>query len=123
MVSGSCPSGDIPANATRVFQALPVIGVDLVAVAMTLGDSGLAIDLGDRDPARIGLVGAQAHGAAEVAAWRRGCSSCVAAHPFGHQPDDGFGGRAEFGRVGAWEAGQWRATSITASCMPKQMPR
>ena len=107
----------------RGFELVAVAHVDLVAVAVALGDAGRAVDLGDL--AALGehrLIGAEPHRAAEIAvdlaAFAARCP-----HPFGHQADHRLLGRAELGRARAFDAGQSRAASITAICMPKQMPK
>ena len=77
-----------------------VPGIDLVAVAVALGNLGRAVvDL--RYPAaalKDRRIGAEAHGAAEIAL-DTASLELVALHPLGHQTDDRFGGRTEFGRV------------------------
>src|SRR6516225_9766735 len=77
-----------------------VPGIDLVAVAVALGNLGRAVvDL--RYPAAAledRRIGAEAHGAAEIAV-DAASLELVALHPLGHQTDHRFGGRTEFGRV------------------------
>src|SRR6266404_4854493 len=77
-----------------------VPGIGLVAVAVALGNLGRAVvDL--RYPAaalKDRRIGAEAHGAAEIAL-DTASLELVALHPLGHQTDDRFGGRTEFGRV------------------------
>src|SRR5215468_5296427 len=77
-----------------------VAGIDLVAVAVALGNLGRAVvDL--RYPAaalKDRRIGAEAHGSAEIAL-DTASLELVALHPLGHQTDHRFGGRTEFGRV------------------------
>src|SRR5262245_4212734 len=77
-----------------------VAGIDLVAVPVALGTLGGAV-VNLRYPAaalKDGRVGAQPHGAAEIAMQTAGLEF-VALHPLGHQTNHWFGGRTEFGRV------------------------
>src|SRR5215467_13511323 len=88
----------------HVFQAPAVARIDLVAVAMTLGNLRVAID--PCDAAALGehrRVGSEPHGAAEVAALAA-LFELVAAHPLGHQPNHRFLDRTELGRSGAGDA-------------------
>ncbi len=106
-VSGSNPSGETPAKLHALgFQLVAVAHVDLVAVAVPLGDFGVAIDLGDAAAVRkLGLVRAEPHRAAEIAA-SRAHFELVAAHPLGHQANDRLVAGAEFGGIGVLDAGQ-----------------
>src|SRR5688572_15757816 len=89
-----------------LFQLFLVVDVHLVAMAVPLGDRGLAIDVGDR-AARLQdrLVGTEAHGAAEVAAGGA-LLELVAAHPFGHQADHRLRAGTELRRAGVLHADQ-----------------
>src|SRR5438132_13100388 len=77
-----------------------VPGIDLVAVAVALGNLGRAVvDL--RYPAaalKDGRIGSEAHGAAEIAL---GTASPALATlpPLGHQTADPFGGRTGLARA------------------------
>ena len=55
--------------------------------------------------ARLRLIGAEPHGAAEIAAGGA-LLELVAAQPFGQQADDRLRRRAELGRVGVLDAGE-----------------
>ena len=93
----------------RRLQRVAIGDVDLVAVAVALADPGRAVDLGDpafRVEHRV--IGAEPHRAAEIAVGLAPLQ-LVAAHPFGHQPDDRMLARAELGRAGAGQ--------------PREMPR
>src|SRR6478735_4052793 len=88
-----------------LLEAVLVGGVDLVAVAMALGNLGrAAIDLRDAAAAveRRG-IGAETHRAAEIAGLGA-LLELVAAQPFGHQADQRLLGRAELGGVGVLDA-------------------
>src|SRR5579885_3291932 len=81
-------------TAGRRLPAYLVGDVDLVTVAVALADPRGAVDF--RDAAlRIEhrLIGAEPHRAAEIAA-RLALLDFVAAHPFGHQPDNRMRARA-----------------------------
>src|SRR5262245_16691330 len=84
-----------------LLQAVLVGGVDLVAMAVALGNLGrAAIDL--RDPAAAlehGWIGAEPHRAAEVAVLRTPLE-LVAPEPLRHQLVQRLRRRPEFGRVG-----------------------
>src|SRR3546814_5214754 len=54
---------------------------------------------------QVAFIGAETHGAAEVAAGVAGLAQ-VAAHPLGEQADHRFGARSELGRAGALDAGE-----------------
>ena len=125
MISGSRPSGDRPAEAhAGLLQLLAILGVDLVAVAVALGDLRLAVDLGDLAAlGQRGGIGAEPHGAAEVAV-ELALLQLVAAHPFRHQADHRLGRSAPNSVEPAFSMPtRSRAASITAICMPKQMPK
>jgi hypothetical protein len=90
----------------RRLQPVAIAHVDLVAVAVALGDRRGAIDFGDVAAGRqFRLVGADPHGAAEIAA-ALAHLEFVAAHPFGHQPDHRLGRLAELGGAGVRDAGE-----------------
>src|SRR5215472_1455571 len=73
---------------------------------MALADMAAAVDLGDAAVlAQDRVISAQAHGAAEIAA-RLPLLERVAAHPFGHEADDGVLAGSEFGRARALEPRQ-----------------
>src|SRR5262249_13673142 len=77
-----------------------VAGIDLVAVAVALGNLGCAV-VNLRYPAaalKDRRIGAEAHGAAEIAV-HTARLEFVALHPLGHQSDHRLGSRTEFGRV------------------------
>src|SRR4051794_3847504 len=88
--------GGTRADETLVLQPLAQVVVDLVAVAMTLVDDRLVVDLADpRALVELHRVGAQAHRAAKVANL----------FLLGQQIDDRERGlRVELGRVGAVHA-------------------
>src|SRR5208282_3853684 len=87
-------------------EAVLVGGVDLVAMAVALGNLPRVIDLGNARAARKhGRIGAKPHGAAEVAG-DAAFLQLVAFHPFGHQADDGLARCAEFGRVRLLDAAE-----------------
>src|SRR5690606_10722313 len=82
------------------------VDVDLVAVPVALADGVRPVDLGDlRAGLQRRLIGAQAHGAAQVAAGGA-LHPFVALRPFGHQAYDRLLGRTEFGGGRLREAGQ-----------------
>src|SRR5260221_403612 len=90
-----------------ILELALVVDVDLVGGAGALGDArppavDLARPAAARQPRRIG---AQAHGAAEIAAGRA-LLQHVAAHPLGHEPDHRVLARPELGRARAREPGQ-----------------
>src|SRR4029078_13153398 len=65
-----------------------------------------AVELGDLAAlGEHGVVGAEPHGAAEIAV-RLAFLKLLAAHPFGHQPAHGLRCRAELGRARLIEAGE-----------------
>ena len=115
MVSGSTPSGDMPAEAHAVLlEPVLVGGVDLVAVAVAFGDFRRAVDLRDAAAAlERRRIGAEPHGAAEIAVGGA-LLQLVALEPFGHQADHRLRGRAELGRVGLVDAGR--------DCAPPRSP-
>ncbi len=124
-VSGSTPSGDMPEN-TRpaVLQPVLVVDVDLVAVAVALGNVGRAVDLGDLGVLlQRRLVGAEAHRAAEIA----GCDRASAARCPSPTRSSGRPPARSVGPNSVDEAfstpARLRAASMTAICMPKQMPK
>src|SRR5216684_2611984 len=92
---------------TRLLELAHVVDVDLVAVAMALADlRRAAVDLADAAAAREHrLVGAEPHGAAEIAAGLT-LLQHVAAHPLGHEPDHRVLARPELGRARALEPGE-----------------
>ena len=87
------------------LQPVAVVDVDLVAVAVALADLGrCAVDRRTWLPGSSDAgIGAEAHGAAQVAVGLRR-STVVAAGPFGHQADDRVVARPELGRAGALHA-------------------
>ena len=93
------------AHAALLEPAL-IGGVDLVAVAVTLGDFGLAVDLGHPAAAREHRrISAKPHGAAEIAA-HRALLQFVPFQPLRHKADHRLRSRAELGRVGFLDAAQ-----------------
>src|SRR5262249_6534514 len=77
-----------------------VPGIDLVAVAVALGNLGCTV-VNLRYPAaalKNRRIGAKPHGAAEIAMHTAGLEF-VAFHPLGHQSDHRLGSRTEFGGV------------------------
>ena len=105
--------------------AAQIVVIDFVTMAMTLGDLR-AVDLcGQRAGLDRAGLRAQAHGAAEIGIDVALFDLAVVILPFvdqGHHRLLGL--RIEFGAVGARQAGTCRARySITATCMPRQMPR
>src|SRR5579875_127482 len=83
-----------------------VVDVDLVSVAVALADLGGAVDRGHARPGHEPRrIGAEAHGAAEIAVGLA-LLELVALHPFGHQADHRLGAGPELGRARAVEAGQ-----------------
>src|SRR5262249_39261820 len=93
------------AHAALLEPAL-VGGVDLVAVAVTLGDLRAAIDAGDAAATLEHCrIRAEPPGAAEVAA-DAALLQFVALEPFGHQADDRLRRRSELGRVRLGNAAQ-----------------
>ncbi len=123
-VSGSTPSGRCAGEAhADGLEALAIGHVDLVAVAVALLDPRRAVDACDqRVGAKVGGVRAQAHGAAEVAAGHASLQG-VAAEPLGQEADDGLGQGPNSVEPAASIPAMWRAASMTAICMPKQMPK
>ena len=88
-----------------LFEELPIVHVHFVAVAMALGDMGSAIDVGHAAaPRQLGGIGAQPHGAAQVAlsGARLGV---VALDPLGHHANHRLAGRTEFGGGGVLDTG------------------
>src|SRR3546814_17298473 len=86
------------------LQRLAVVDVDLVAVAVTLEDALGPVDLPDPGPGhQVAFIGAETHGAAEVAAGVAGLAP-VAAHPLGEQAAPPLGARSEPGRAGPRKA-------------------
>ncbi len=82
-ISGRMPSGDMPENTSPLrFHPLAVVDVHLVAVAVALADRVAAIACPrTRDPgASTARVGAEPHGAAEIAALARRSISLPRAH-------------------------------------------
>src|SRR5881394_2001036 len=91
------------AHACRL-QPLAVARVHLVAMTVALGDQRAAVDL--RDLAALGQlsrIGPEPHGAAEVAV-ELALLQLVAAHPLGHEADDGLLARPELGGAGLGDA-------------------
>src|SRR6516162_5212906 len=73
-------------------------------MAVALGDLGVAVDLGHTASlGEHGAIGAETHGAAEIAA-RAAPLQLVAAHPFGQQADDRLFAGPKFGRPGILDA-------------------
>src|SRR3984893_6716776 len=99
--------GHAGGDQTSILEFALVVDVDLVAMTVALANAGgAAIDQVDAAPrGQHRLVGAEPHGTAEVAAGAA-LFQHVAAHPFGHQADDGVLARAELGGAGALEPGQ-----------------
>lgn len=88
------------------FQLVLVVDIDFVAVAVTLGNIRVAVDVGNAGIfLQRRLVGAEAHRAAEIAG-SRAFLKLVALDPFRHQADDRLLRRTEFGRGGLLDAGQ-----------------
>ncbi len=83
-----------------LLESAPVMSIDLVAVAVALGDLRCAlINLRHAAPALENCpIGAKPHGAAEIAVHAADLQ-LVAFHPFGHQADHRLGSGAEFGGV------------------------
>ena len=87
------------------LERVAVVDVDLVAVAVALGDVGRAILLGDLAVvAELRLVGPEPHGAAEIGL-RRAPLQPFRAHPLGDEADHRLRGLAEFGGRGRGDAG------------------
>ena len=85
------------------LELVAILGVDFVTVAMAFADLGVAVDGGDfalRIERR--LVGAEAHGAAQVAGLAA-LLQLVALQPFGHQADNWVFGLPELGGACALE--------------------
>src|SRR5581483_4623408 len=81
------------------LKLVAIARVDLVAVAVALGDARRAVDCGDL--AALGehrLVSAEPHRAAERAVLLAPLE-LFAFHPFRHEADDRLLGRAKFGRT------------------------
>src|SRR6202023_1105347 len=79
---------------------------DLVAVAVALGNLGGAVDAPGLAAAQEDRrIGAEPHGAAEVAV-AAAPVQLVALHPFGHQADHRLGSEADLGRIGFPDAAQ-----------------
>jgi hypothetical protein len=101
-----------------LLQRRAVVDIDLVAVAVALADVGRAVDGGDMAVAgQRRFVGAQPHGAAEVAVLAT-LLEALPAHPLGDEADDRLLGLAELGRArapqpcgvpGAFDAGHLHA--------------
>src|SRR4029079_937812 len=86
------------------FERVAIVDVDLVAVAVALADQILAVNrMDDAVAVEPGGIGAQPHGAAEVAAGRALLQSFLA-HPLGDHADDRLGRVAEFGGRGFLDA-------------------
>src|SRR3974390_3402762 len=85
---------------SMLLEAVLIGGIDLITMALPLGDFSLAVYFIDPTAAfEHSRVGAEPHGAAEITA-RAANLQLVSLHPFGHQPDHGMRRSAEFGRVG-----------------------
>ena len=97
-ISGNWPSGDMPEKIRpAVLERIAIVDVDLIAVAVALADHVRAVDRADDAVAvELGRIGAEPHGAAEVAAGGALLQPLLA-HPFGDQADDRLGGLAELG--------------------------
>src|SRR5690242_5946973 len=88
------------------FEPLAIRGVDLVAMAVAFRNLRVAVDLRDtRAFARARGISAEPHRAAEIALLHA-LLELIAAHPFGHQPDDRLVARAELGRSRAFDSGK-----------------
>src|SRR6478672_9999851 len=80
------------------FECVAVMDVDLVAVAVPLADEVLAVDgANDAIAVELGRIGAQPHGAAEVAVGGALLKPLLA-HPLGDHSDHRLRSRAELGR-------------------------
>ena len=88
------------------LQTLAIGDIHLKAVAMPFLDAGRSIDAANqRILGQHGGIGAQAHGAAKVAAGIARLA-LIAAHPIGHQPHHRLGAGAEFGAGGGGDVQQ-----------------
>ena len=88
------------------LQRVAIGHVDLVAVPVAFGDVRGAVDVGNAGALlELGLVGAQPHGAAEIALFLA-LFELAFLHPLGHQADDGLVARAEFSGGGSGHAGE-----------------
>ncbi len=80
--------------------------IHLVPMPVALRDSARPVDGGDvAVGAEHGFIGAQAHGAAEIALGVAALLEAFGAHPFGDQADHGLLRLAEFGAARAFEPG------------------
>src|SRR6516162_390578 len=101
-----------------------VAGIDLVAVPVALGNLGGAV-VNLRYPAaalKDRRIGAKPHGAAEIAVETAGLEF-VALHPLGHQTDHRFGVVPNSVEFASSMPQRLRAASMTAICIPKQIPK
>mmetsp|Transcript_41611 Transcript_41611/g.97732 ORF Transcript_41611/g.97732 Transcript_41611/m.97732 type:complete len:614 (-) Transcript_41611:2309-4150(-) len=98
--------GDGRNDEAGLLQAVQVVLVGLVAMAVALGDDGAVDVTSQRAVLDVGALRAQAHGAAEVGVGIALLDAAVGVLPFVDQRDDGVGrGGVEFGRVGTFQAG------------------
>src|SRR5271165_4495735 len=82
-----------------LFKAALVFRIDLVTVAMALGNLGGAVDsCNPAAPREMRRIGAEPHGTTEVAP-RAARLHLIALEPLGHQANHRLAGRLEFGRV------------------------
>ena len=88
-ISGSSPSGLMPGeDQAALLERVLVVDVDLVAVAVALADRVGAVDrANDAVAVEPRLIGAEPHGAAEIAVGLA-LLQALLAHPFGDQADD-----------------------------------
>ena len=125
MISGRMPSGDMPENthASRL-QAGPKIDVDFVAVAMALLDhAGAVVDRTHQAVlAQHGRIGAKAHRAALRSVSDRRSIWLPRAHSVS-SPTTGVSQGPNSVEDASGSPARLRAASITAICMPKQMPK
>src|ERR1700716_412054 len=91
---------------TRLFEAVAIGDVDLIAMAVPLADPAGGVDLSDAAfRVEHRFIGAEPHRAAEIAI-HVALLYHVAAHPLGHQPNHRMLALAELGRAGAGQPGQ-----------------
>ena len=102
MAGGAAADGQ-----ASLFQALDVVVVDFVAMAVALGDLGVAVHArGQRAGNQIALLAAQAHGAAHIGVLVAFFDLAVVVHPLVDQRHHReVGVEVELGGVGAGHAG------------------